>query len=500
MYGQKNYLQIQGINGKYRIDQIGCFLTAFCNLEARKGRAIDPVNLNAVFRDRGIYVDVDDGIRDDLGWGSITSYDPHITVVQTGTGWPNSNDAIVKFHYRSVKNPTLPNGQPNMIDHFCLVADHTQRKIIDSYDSVEKVTPYGEPVAFAVYADNTPQPVSTPAPAPQPAGKKLFLPSSTGTWRVYKIGGLYTVGNEIGRLATSANPPGLTYDILGTIATNIYKIHTETWGDVAIYAGSDTVAQFVNAAPAAPPPAPAPADDPSIKLIKAEAGWGVSYLAKAAGYPAGDQPGGFGSTIVWDRIAQANGKLNASLFHVVLDQTYRVPTYKAEDYAPAPVVAPPAPAPEPTPTPQPAPVEDKDGGETITVNVDKEGWKNSYKEEKGVYVAQRDAVIKDLDGKFPDAQLIHKEPYNIAGSFSKLGIKYYRTENSVIAGSWHGIHEDLLEPKDLHDLSDPNFIEETRKALGNFTRAEKVKNFFEKIKQFLLRRIAKVEAKQNKGA
>jgi hypothetical protein len=417
-YGQKVYNEIQGISGRYRINQIGCFLTAFCNLEERLGRSIDPLSLNAVFRDRGIYIDVDDGVRDDLGWGSITAYDPHVIATQTGAGWPNSNNAIVKFHYRSIQT-----GQ--MIDHFCLVADHNAKTIVDSWDGqVKSPGVYGEPVAYAVYGDNTPQAVA-PVTTVNPDGKRLFLPSTTGTWRVYNLGGPWSVGHEIGKLATGANPPGLTYDILGVIGTNIYKIHTQTWGDVAIYAGPDTVAKFVEQPAPTPAPATLPIAEPPLPQL-----------------------------------------------------TNNVPP------------------------PSPTPAVEEPKGEIIPVLVKPDGFKDSFStEHAGKYRAVRDSVIKDLnneeDQRLPDAQLTEGKVYDIAGWFDKGGIHYAVTVNSVSAKSWHGIHEDLLEPEEDKDLFDKNLADEARIALGNLTRVERFKRFFRNIKDFLLRRIGRMDAKQN---
>lgn len=169
-YAQKNYPQIQGINGQYTIASIGCFLTSFCNLESDYGKTVDPVTLNAFFTDNRLYIDVDDGIRDDLGWDSITQYDPNTTVVKSvdhGTdqtaGWPGSNEAIVRFHYQSISHPYLSNGLPNYIYHFCKVVDITQHLIIDSWDGVIKKSPYGEPTAWAEYTHKY-QEVAPPAP------------------------------------------------------------------------------------------------------------------------------------------------------------------------------------------------------------------------------------------------------------------------------------------------------------------------------------------------
>lgn len=152
-YAQRNYGQIQGIGGRYTIAQIGCFITAFCNLLERFGTPIDPPTLNNIFRDRGIYIDVDDGIRDDVGWSTITAYDGSVAVAQTGAGAPPHSNAIVKFNYKS------PNtGQ--FTTHFCLVADRNAGTIIDSWDGqVKSWNVYGGPIAYATYGKTNAQPV-----------------------------------------------------------------------------------------------------------------------------------------------------------------------------------------------------------------------------------------------------------------------------------------------------------------------------------------------------
>ena len=258
-YAQTNYLQPIGIAPtKYTIAATGCFLTAFANLLTdRFSKPIDPVGLNAVFRDRGIYIDVDDGVRDDLAWSSVTAFDGSVTVVQTGSGAPTNDNSIVKFIYKSPRT-----GQTTT--HFSIVASAARGTIIDSWDGKEKSwNVYGGPKAYATYANSNPQPIQ-PIAAPSPAantGKLLFLPASAGQWRIYNVGGPYGVGHEIAKL-WPGNPewaPGLTYEILGTIAPNIYKIRTESKGEVAIYAGPDTVAQFKDKPAPAPEPVPVPA-------------------------------------------------------------------------------------------------------------------------------------------------------------------------------------------------------------------------------------------------
>lgn len=144
-YAQINYQDIQGINGRYTIHQIGCFITAFCNLLSRFNKGISPNSLNGYLIDHNIYTDVDDGVRDDVGWSTITSYDSNIIVTGIGDGLPSSNDTIVKFVYNSYQT-----GLP--ITHFCLVDDINSGTIIDSWDGqIKSWNIYGGPKAWASY-------------------------------------------------------------------------------------------------------------------------------------------------------------------------------------------------------------------------------------------------------------------------------------------------------------------------------------------------------------
>jgi hypothetical protein len=171
-FAQINYSQKLG-SGPYSIADAGCFLTAFSNLLARFGESIDPPNLNNYFMQHHTFVDVDDGHKDDLGWGSISAYDGNVVVVGTGgAGWPPSNDAIVKFIYKSPRTGAI-------VTHFCLVADHAAGTIIDSWDGVTKRSPYGTPVAWARYERHMPQPVTPPPPPATPAYTVEHIPERT---------------------------------------------------------------------------------------------------------------------------------------------------------------------------------------------------------------------------------------------------------------------------------------------------------------------------------
>lgn len=154
MYAQINYPEIQGINGHYTIAQVGCFITAFCNLAERLGvGGTNPSQLNSFLITNNIYTDIDDGVRDDVGWTTITQWRPDITVSSIGNGKPSSNNSIVKFAYNSYQT-----GKPTT--HFCLVNDVNTGTIVDSWDGqIKSWNVYGGPVAYATYqrVTNTPQ-------------------------------------------------------------------------------------------------------------------------------------------------------------------------------------------------------------------------------------------------------------------------------------------------------------------------------------------------------
>ena len=179
-YGQINYSEKVG-NGPYTIAEIGCFLTAYCNLlQETFSDNVAPPQLNTYFIEHNAYLaDPEDGagVKDDLSWNSVTKYNSHVVVksavdhgeAQTA-GWPTTNSAIVKFYYKA------PNGE--MTTHFCKVADHTKHTIVDSWNG--ETTPtgeYGQPVAWATYGAPVVQAVPKPAVAPKPAPKPAPAPA-----------------------------------------------------------------------------------------------------------------------------------------------------------------------------------------------------------------------------------------------------------------------------------------------------------------------------------
>lgn len=326
-YGQKNYLQTQGINGKYRISQIGCFLTAFSNLTERFGRPVDPISLNAIFRDRQIYIDVDDKIRDDLYWSAITKYDGNIRVTGTGSGRPPHSNAIVKFSGLSSRFGT----------HFCLVADAKNGSIVDSWDGqVKSWDAYGGPKAWATYQDFTPR----PTPAPQPSDPNVITVIMGQGWGISHA--LKSIGYSREQFS---NPK--EWDRVATLN-----------GKSAFNPG-DKIKLYKAPLQVSAPPAPAPQPQPGIVTIIAQNGWGISHILKAAGYSKDD----YSDAYQWVKFSELNGAPQGQNLRITPGTAYRVHQTPYEKPKPIAVQAPDAPPPEePKPevaptTPQPSKVE-----------------------------------------------------------------------------------------------------------------------------------------------
>lgn len=107
-------------------------------------------------------------------------------------------------------------------------------------------------------------------------------------------------------------------------------------------------------------------------------------------------------------------------------------------------VAPLTPDPAVAPTPPTSPTDN--GATTIPVNVipadPNKRWQDTFQTYgHGDYIATQTLVIKDLTGTNPDLQLLRGQTLNVAGTFDKDGVTYYRTAHSVATGKWYGIPE-----------------------------------------------------------
>lgn len=475
-YGQRIYPQQLGL-GNQTIAESGCFLTAFCNyLQKWEGQNIDPPALNDWFKANGAYLaDPANGGADELAWSSLTRYNGNIVV--TGQGFsdmPANANAIVKFHYRSFSHPTLPNGQPNMIDHFCAVDRIVdgQVYIIDSWDGAVKsptgYSGYGRPVAWATYGDRP-----APAPAPAPSGMSNFvpasIPTSTDPYRIVVMVPGYRTSSQA---ANRQNP-------VNNIPVGTYMIYNQANGMINITTRQGVPGAWINPAdnvvPAEPTtPAPAPAAG-NYTVLAAVPGYASSNAAAnhLGLAPVTVQPGNyfiFNQSHGMVNVTKTDGKPGAWI-------------NPSDNNAPAAPEAAPAALVVQTPAPAPA------AAPAAPVVPTAPNFRSSYKPfaiQPSMYVATETVVIHDLAELRPDVMLHQYDLVPLAGTFTGPdGVLYGRTMNSAfpnlrrdpaaraLGSYYYGLPMNLLIPvSEVTPAPAPagmNFYDNLVKTAGGFS-------------------------------
>lgn len=504
-YGQKNYSEHLG-NGPYPISATGCLLVAFCNLLERFGEGVDPVTLNNWFNAHHAYLASPEdgaGTKDDLAYGSVSAYasNVHVTGSHQGAGWPASNNAIVEFRYKSKSTGEV-------VTHFCLVADHAAKSIVDSYDGLVK-TPahyesvYGQPISYATYtkaAAAKVTPISSPAPAPKPAAPAA--PAVSGV--VNHIQNV-TVTTPVLVVRTG---PGTKYPG-GQANSTDGDLHQGTVVEITGYVKGESVdgnpywlrsvhnhyfwsggTNFKLPATATPQPkpaaAPAPAPKPAaptkpantvytklekpLELITNKQpthAWALDFKDDAHAVPVAQLDKGTPVTAYGK--AQRTDLDKPCYFMTQEDfgkaNTTGIPAHNnginTVDLSPKPT-PPPAPVPKPAAAPAPEPatsaeVSDvsaeppaapsapapEDEGEKVPVTIG--SWQKSYTAflSPQEYVANKTVTVHNIDEdnpvEPPTQELAKGQTVNVAGTFARDGVKYFRTLNSVNSGKWYGI-------------------------------------------------------------
>lgn len=492
-YGQKNYSEKLG-NGPYTIAEIGCFLTSFSNLMQKFGsNSIPPDQLNSDFVQRGVFLlDPEDGpgVRDDLGWNSVTAINGQIKVgqvvdhgLQRTAGWPDTSNAIVKFYYQSISHPWLDSAhtRPNMITHFCLVADQNAHTIVDSWDGVIKgVGAYGQPVAYATYEYVVPQPV-TPPPAPvavsSPSSPAAVAPAEpTPATPSPRPGTQYKFqkGDTFFSIAARFSKPGAT----------LSAVELMDYNDVTDQEAHNIPVGFMIYIPPSAEKAPASTGytvealpEPKVYHITRSPSankWAFGNIKSWADFKSnGSTPVNTNVTITavatvivgketaayyMDQLAYANGEVINTIGYNWADL--------AEGAYEAPA-APETPAPA-TPATTIA-ISNPDNAEIsskpaeVTGNTDQATDTGVSKDAKGqispsLYKATYDPfpkatiyeVIKtvncpECDGRRPDHQLTRGQAVSIIGTFVKGQTLYGRPTGAAKAGLWFGVPMDALE-------------------------------------------------------
>jgi len=468
------------------ISVAGCLETTGSNLLKKCDITEDPEALNRFYTAHNVYIyDVADHANDDLNWNSVTRFCPQLVATATGVaGFPVNDLAAVEFRYKA------SNGQE--ITHFCAVNSHADKSIIDSWDGKVK-TPaqyesyYGMPVAWATYEYYTtshPSATATPAAvvsapkaagtSPKPSGPsipaQLYLPPSISAWHVYKPGGPYTLP-----YATHVLDPhqfgGLTYDILGSPVPNVYLIQTQDFGEVAIYAGPDTLAEFpgvghgegedasapagsqvggvpvneVVPAPGPRPPALTSFDNPMHLLTKNDP---TDTYDPATGEVVGSVPK--------DSKFTAIGKYETEHGVFFNDGQLSVKTVAL------------------SPDPNPA-GSDEQKIEVRVVPPAPDAWQRTFQRFMNPveYRLTVDSTFHDLSGEQSDVSYAAGTKVMAGGTFEKDGVKYCRGQSSIEKGTWYGLPIESLQrvgdPDDdllPEDLFDPDEARSSETAAG----------------------------------
>jgi hypothetical protein len=466
-FAQINYSQRLGTGPTVgSIAEYGCFLTSFSNLLQRFGESVDPPTLDNFFIQHGTFVVDAQGDRDNLSWGSVSAYDGRIVVIGTGgPGWPDTNDAIVEFRYRNSRGGT--------VTHFCLVADHNNQTIVDSWDGVTKHSPYGQPIAWAKYENQAPRPVVI-SPQPTPAEAAAFtVENIPETTKELKIDAHLWDLNRRTWPEMANNPVG-TGNAGATFKTT-QLAHHMLGGSYYLPEGSASQGYNVvdTEDPVAPPPAPAPAPAPkvydtnTIDEVKFDAipGDPVRYYVTR---PAGAEKWNFKNVNTWrDFKSVQHVPFGTELFisgvahHPIPPKgaTYYMATDDFGDFKktgkPAnwygfnwsdisetkPVTQT---VPAPAPAPIPAPVAPTVTTEPVAATTS-DNWQDSFGAFPSPvkYVATHDMTVDDLNtaDKQPSISLVKGTVVTAYGTFRKDGVDYYRlrTNNDPSFTFWYSV-------------------------------------------------------------
>jgi len=437
-YGQINYPQSMGTGSSVdTIADVGCFLTSFCNLLERFGDPIDPPTLNNYFTQHGNYmIDPVTKNKDNLGWGSISAFNGNVVSTGVGgAGWPPSNDAIVKFVYKSKRSG-------NTITHFCLVVDRNAGTILDSWDGQVKATPYGQPVAWSTYVEHQPQPVAPP-PSPSAASftiettphKRVEITKNTFLWDLNQRSWPGMVNNPANSAdnGTIIETSRIARHVLGG---RYYMPDGDNSHGYNIVDCRDYVVPVVEAPVAVPlPSAPIrPGGNPDNKyvVIKPVPGYFTGTDAgKRTNQMNEVQPGEYFVYNVHPK--------NADLVNVTAKLGVPGSWINKSDNVETP---PPAPEPEVVVEPTPEPV---------AVVEPEPTWKDSFKpfENSAHYIATRDLHVAELSEQAHPMPLLRYNtdigpPQGVVsafGTFVKDGVEYYRlkTNNDPTFKLWYGV-------------------------------------------------------------
>jgi hypothetical protein len=399
-------------------------------------------------------------------WWTVQTVYPDVVVreVYDNDTWPNTDNAIIRFQRVDVATA-------GMVDHYCLVADHRVRSIVDSLDGVIKqADAYGSPQGWASYAKKiTPDNIDDETLLDHPA--EASRPNQL--YKVLQGETIWDIARKLNISATDliehndiANPrdivPGYilhlpvprelpkTPQIRYVMLSSPKPMHvTRSGGATKWLFGNAKKWTDITASGRTHP------EDANVDIRM------VAYV------PIGTELAKYlmDAHAVGDYATTGRVAYTVGFNHSHLGDGYAVEKKPVEAPAPEPV-APPEPPPlklKPTPA---ALTRYMDVAPKINPNLFKTTYKAFPKPE--MYLVNDTIMVHDHDNKRPSVTVFQNRGVVLAGTFVKNGVLYGRPEESVLRGTWFGVpmHRARLafEASDAEPLGDVPLVERLQKG------------------------------------
>lgn len=375
--------------------------------------------------------------------------------------WPRTNDAIVRFQYRSLDEPTIDVGgvpTTNMIDVYCPMADWTDQLIVDpETGEIKGSGHYGQPVGWisyqAVEQSVTPEPKKNKAPTDPRTHVVLEGESVWSLARRFKLPAEELIehndldapfGIEPGSHIhlpypkPKADNPVIKYELL----TKPRQMHikkeggTKKWsfGNAVkvddIRPVGSTYAEHANVEVLAIAHVPVKDNEGNDKVL--------AYMLDGLALGQYAETGRVQYTIGFNHTHLADGVYIRARSKLVVAPDIVTPKINTATPMDLKIATAEAMAVDLTPKPV--------------------SYKTTFKplNERRIartFLASEDMTVHDYDGRRPDRPLYKHQGVKIFGTFEKDGIVYGRPLGSVDNGYWFGIPMDkLMDEDELYNL------------------------------------------------
>lgn len=443
-YGALNYQDFPIIDPAYSSIENASFVTALSNLLQNFGKYIDPLSLAKEFQSKNINA---------LNLSVISTYDPEIVTAKIGVPetWPSEPNTIVKFQCVSPANGSI-------IAHFCLINNPEDNTFIDSFDGeVKGETVYGRPLTWLAYKkveSTAPTPIKE-VPQKKPRFKFSLGKSNPNPDRLYTM----LEGDNIWDLARRFKTP-----VEELLEHN--DISIEEAGNLPV----GTVLHLTKRLPQSIKPKEIEYevfDQPKQMHVSREGGAKKWSFGNVSDWKDMHSTGFYAYGTNLEIVAVARVPIGDEIYAYYLDsrslgeyiQTKRVAYtvgFNWRDLEEGVYVKPEEPVVKPT----------QDSEEDTYIaeaqKPEDEAAPNKYKatfqgfDEPKAYVAKKNILVHELDGRRPDRILQNNRRVIISGIFTKHDIVYGRPRSSKENGYWFAIPmDDLISEDELYNTNIP---------------------------------------------